>query len=155
MIFRILLLVARVTLIAALPLILTSLRIFSSQVSPQISSNIRYDYSGVAAMISLPVNTWILSLEEDQESQQLRRTLCSVHVVVGTPKKHMSMLSWEPLFYSRCCHYSASPGTGCIARSLYLLFLQRWRFSILSRPPCKWTHSVRSVQAVSQAFIDV
>ena len=74
------------TLIVALPLILTSLRIFSSQVSPQTSSNIRYDYSGVAAMISLPVNTWILSLEGDQESQQLRRTLCSVHVVVGTPK---------------------------------------------------------------------
>ena len=43
-----------------------------------------YDYSGVGTMISLPVNVWILSLEDDQESQQLRRTLCSVHVVVGT-----------------------------------------------------------------------
>ena len=34
-------------------------------------------------MISLPLNTWIISLEDDATSLELRQKLCSVHVVVG------------------------------------------------------------------------
>ena len=33
-------------------------------------------------MISLPLNVWILSLEDDDSHQELRKMLCSIHVVV-------------------------------------------------------------------------
>ena len=33
-------------------------------------------------MISLPLNAWILSLEDDNSHQELRKMLCSIHVVV-------------------------------------------------------------------------
>ena len=39
-------------------------------------------YSGVMTMISLPLNVWILSLEDDNSHQELRKMLCSIHVVV-------------------------------------------------------------------------
>ena len=38
--------------------------------------------SGLATVISLPLNMWIVSLEEDKTSLELREKLCSVHVVV-------------------------------------------------------------------------
>ena len=57
-----------------------------------IKSNIIIKSSGLAATISLPLNTWIMSLEANndaaggaRESQELRQKLCSVHVVVRGP----------------------------------------------------------------------
>ena len=39
---------------------------------------------GTATMISLPLNTWIMSLEDqDQEDHQLRQNLCSILAVVS------------------------------------------------------------------------
>ena len=53
----------------------------------------------MAAAISLPLNTWIMSLEADEDaeggeggeggaSQELRQKLCSVHVVVRGNHDH-------------------------------------------------------------------
>ena len=38
---------------------------------------------GVATVISLPLNMWIISLEDNTTSFELRLKLCSVHFVVG------------------------------------------------------------------------
>ena len=79
---------------------------------------------GTATMISLPLNTWIMSLEDqDQEDQQLRQNLCSILAVVSF------IIIMTSLFES----YTPSsmlfrPGAGVRAGSLWKQLLHR-------RPP--------------------
>ena len=59
--------------------------------------------SGVMTMISLPLNVWILSLEDDDSHQELRKMLCSIHVVVRILKSiniYLTILATflQPLF---------------------------------------------------------
>ena len=56
--------------------------VFELFYSKAVSFYIVSSASGLATVISLPLNTWIISLESDATSFELRQKLCSVHVVV-------------------------------------------------------------------------